>query len=182
MPKKLVKKVSDLKEARTEAMSWLGKMSCMESALEHGELSPETKEKLKDRLRWLLRGLTVLSEEERKILLWIADGCTAYTRQSGNRQILTNESAKTKKIGTNLRHILDYWFSLYYNGNNHGIMGKLLKMEKSTNRRKHPPRILSGAKPPVRPSARAPAKPPVKRDSPKGSHLHKTQKKISSYQ
>ena len=76
MPKKLVKKVSDLKEARTEAMSWLGKMSCMESALEHGELSPETREKLKDRMRWLLRGLTVLTEEERKMLLWIADGCT----------------------------------------------------------------------------------------------------------
>ena len=76
MPKKLVRKVTDLKEASTEAMEWLGKMSCMENALLYGELSGETREKLEVRLRWLRRGLGVLSEEERRMLLRIADGCT----------------------------------------------------------------------------------------------------------
>lgn len=77
MPKKLVKKVTNLKEAKAEAMSWLCRMSCMESALQHGELSPETREKLETRLGWLRRGLAVLTEEERHILQWIADGCSA---------------------------------------------------------------------------------------------------------
>ena len=77
MPKKLVKKVTDLKEAKAEAMSWLGKMHCMEAALQSGELSRDTREKLEYRLHWLRRGLGVLGEEERKILLGIADGCSA---------------------------------------------------------------------------------------------------------
>lgn len=76
MPKKPVKKVTDLKEAKTEAMSWLGKMSCMENALLYGEIGGETREKLEYRLHWLRRGLAVLSEEERRMILWIAEGCS----------------------------------------------------------------------------------------------------------
>ena len=76
MPKKPVKKVTNLKAAKTEAMSWLGKMSCMENALLYGEVTETDREKLETRLRWLRRGLAMLSEEERKMILWMADGCS----------------------------------------------------------------------------------------------------------
>ncbi len=76
MPKKLGKKVTDLKAAKAEAMSWLGKMSCMESALLYGEVTAVDREKLEKRLQWLRRGLAILSEEERRLVLWIADGCS----------------------------------------------------------------------------------------------------------
>ncbi|MBQ8400434.1 MAG: sigma-70 family RNA polymerase sigma factor [Clostridia bacterium] len=65
-----------IKTTCTKAMEWLGKMYYMESALESDDLSQERRQSLERQLQWIRHGLNVLPEEERKILLWIADGCT----------------------------------------------------------------------------------------------------------
>lgn len=65
-----------IRETRARAMEWLGKMDCMESSLECADMSAGKKEELQRRVHWIRRGLDVLSDEERKILLWIADGCS----------------------------------------------------------------------------------------------------------
>ena len=62
--------------ACAEAMSWLARMTCIESALEEADQTSEKRQMLEDRLHWIRHGLAVLSEEERKILIWITDGCT----------------------------------------------------------------------------------------------------------
>lgn len=60
----------------TKAMEWLGKLDCIESSLNCAELSAEKRESLKEHAVWIRHSLNVLPDEERRILLWIADGCS----------------------------------------------------------------------------------------------------------
>lgn len=59
-----------------EAMDWLSKLACMESALLLSEQRPEKRRQLEDRIRWIRHGLAILTEEERNILVWTVEGCT----------------------------------------------------------------------------------------------------------
>ncbi len=62
--------------ASAKAMEWLGKLDCMENALESPDITAEKRESLENRRQWIRHGLNTLSEEERQILLWITDGCS----------------------------------------------------------------------------------------------------------
>lgn len=59
-----------------EAMEWLSKMACLENALETPGQSFEKRRRLEAQVQWIRHGLSVLSEEERNILLWTVEGCT----------------------------------------------------------------------------------------------------------
>lgn len=60
----------------TKAMEWLGKLDCIESSLSCVELTPEKRESLEKQALWIRHSLNTLQEDERQILLWIADGCS----------------------------------------------------------------------------------------------------------
>ena len=57
-------------------MEWLGKLDCIESSLHCIELSAEKRESLEGQACWIRHALNALTEDERRILLWIADGCS----------------------------------------------------------------------------------------------------------
>ncbi len=76
MPKILTKKEEYYKRARTEAMAWLGKMYCLENALSGDALTIERRLELERLVKWIHGALELLTEEERRILLCIADGCS----------------------------------------------------------------------------------------------------------
>ncbi len=76
MTKTLTKREERYKRIRTEAMAWLGKMYCIENALLGDELTTDTRQTLEHRLRWIHGALDLLPDEERRMLLCIAEGCT----------------------------------------------------------------------------------------------------------
>ena len=65
-----------VKYSYTKAMEWLGKLDCIESSLHCTDLPMEKRETLEGQAIWIRHSLNTLSEDERQILLWIADGCS----------------------------------------------------------------------------------------------------------
>lgn len=59
-----------------EAMEWLEKMACLESAMETPGQNADKRRRLEAQVHWIQHGLSVLTEEERNILLWTVEGCT----------------------------------------------------------------------------------------------------------
>ena len=59
-----------------KAMEWLGKLDCIESSLYCTDLSAEKRVSLEEQACWIRHAMNILPEEERQILLWIADGCS----------------------------------------------------------------------------------------------------------
>ncbi len=72
----MTKKEEYYKKARTEALAWLGKMFCLENALAGDVLTWERRQEVERRVKWIRGALELLTEEERRILLCIADGCS----------------------------------------------------------------------------------------------------------
>lgn len=79
MPKMRVRKVMDTKQFRMDVLEMLRELPCMENALANHQGSSDNREifRLRRRVTAIYRGLGMLSEEERKVILQIADGKNA---------------------------------------------------------------------------------------------------------